>query len=397
MFEPDLPAMLDKLYSLCEQNSGSTNLEGLNNTKNMLVEYFSSIADTISEHSMPKLEHYSMQGKLIEQQYGDALLIRKRPELKRRILLVGHMDTVFPSHSHFQHIKKLDKNTLNGPGVADMKGGLVVMLHALQAFEKNAYASKLGWDVLINADEELGSPASSQLLAEVSTQIPLGLVYEPAMDVQGTLAKNRRGSGKLTFIVQGRSAHVGRAFHEGRNAIIHLAKLLVKIDALNGIKNNITLNIGKIEGGDALNQVPELAVAKIDVRIQSHTDELWVIEHIERLIQDFDNPDYHIKFHAHFGRPAKCITDQTEKLFKRIQAIGHGMGININWKDSGGCCDGNNLAALGIPVIDTLGVRGGNIHTDQEFILIDSLIERSLLTYLLLADLAKGSLEEIIA
>jgi len=334
---------------------------------------------------------------LVENHYGDALLIQKRPELKRRILLVGHMDTVFSAHHAFQKIHKINDNRLNGPGVSDMKGGLLVMRYALEAFEKSSDKDTLGWDVLINADEELGSPASSATLSNIAPRAQLGLVYEPAMNDQGLFAKNRRGSGKITLIAKGKAAHVGRAFHEGRNAITHLAKCLVMIDALNGKRPDVTINIGKISGGDALNMVPDIAVAKCDIRINDSKDEEWVMHALDSIIEAHQQPGFELILQGHFGRPGKHVCHKTERLFERINHIGLSLGLNLSWKDSGGCCDGNNLSALGLPVIDTLGVRGGDIHTENEYILLDSLIERTMLTTLLLQDLAKGGLEEITA
>lgn len=215
------------------------------------------------------------------------------------------------------------------------------------------------------------------------------------MTADGVLARNRNGSGKLTLIARGKAAHAGRAFYEGRNAICYLADAITRIHALNGKREGVTLNIGLISGGEALNIVPDKAVAKIDIRIATQDDELWVRNALKRIQNAMHHPDYQLDIEGHFGRPVKRVNHATEQLFRRIKALGKTLGLVIQWKDSGGCCDGNNLARHGLPVIDTLGVRGGNIHSSEEFIVLDSLTERATLSALLLCDLAQGGLEEL--
>ncbi len=387
--------MVEQLLEFCGINSGTDNLDGLKNIHQRLSHAFKPIADDIQILQARTITMLDMAGNTIIQSCGDSLYIRKRPELKRRVLLSGHMDTVYGAHHPFQKLTYINKNQINGPGVADMKGGLIVMLHALTAFEKTAAASKLGWDVFINADEEIGSPASSHLFRDIATRCQTALVYEPAMNATGTLAKNRKGSGKLTLVATGRAAHAGRAFDEGRNAICYLAKIITQIDALNGKKEGVTINVGIIAGGHALNVVPDKAVVKLDIRITQAQDEHWVRQELETIRRNTEEKDYHLTIHGGFERPVKKINKPTEDLFDRIQKLGHTLGIKLDWQDSGGCCDGNNFNAQGLPVLDTLGVRGGDIHSENEFILLDSLVERASLSTLLLHDLAQGGLEKL--
>ncbi|KTD01922.1 hydrolase [Legionella feeleii] len=388
--------MIEQLHQFCAINSGTENLQGLAQMHQLLSTAFMPIGDKIQTPKPPATTTINMTGDTIVQHCGDILFIRKRPELKRRVLLCGHMDTVYAANHPFQNLTYLNDNEINGPGVADMKGGLIVMLHALAAFEESSTASELGWDVMINADEEIGSPTSSPFLAEIAANYQAALIYEPAMNTKGTLAKNRRGSGKLTLVATGRSAHVGRAFFEGRNAICYLAEAITGIHALNGQRDGITINVGKIAGGEALNVVPDKAVTKLDVRINQPDDEAWVRQQLTTLINKMKRDDYSLTLHGEFGRPVKRISEGTERLFNRIKQVGRELGLSIDWQDSGGCCDGNNLAQHGLAVIDTLGVRGGNIHSPNEFVLLDSLVERASLSTLLLLDLASGGLEELI-
>ena len=385
--------MVRQLHQYCSINSGSENLDGLARMLSQLQTDFSSFSDNINIIPMPHVPIILMTGEPILRASGSALHIQKRPHLKRRVLLCGHMDTVYSTDHPFQHLKMINSNTLNGPGVTDMKGGLIVMLHALQAFEKTEAASQLGWDVFINADEELGSLASTQALSQVAKTSQVALVYEPTMNPDGLLAKNRKGNGKITLVAKGLAAHAGRDFNSGRNAICFLAHIITAIDSLNGQREGVTLNIGMITGGTSLNVVPEMAVAKIDVRITFPEDEQWVLRQLEKILQNNKKDGYSLSMDPHFDRPVKRINIATEQLFSRLQAVGRKQGLHLDWQDSGGCCDGNNLAQHGLAVIDTLGVRGGKIHTPDEFILLDSLAERASLSALLLTDLAQGSLE----
>lgn len=387
--------MVDQLHQFCDINSGTTNLPGLAAMADALQQVYKPLADTIQSKKSAPLSIINMAGNTTTQQCGDVLFISKRPHLKRRILLSGHMDTVYAATNPFQKLTYINDNYVNGPGVADMKGGLIVMLHALSAFEHSDAASQMGWDVLINADEEIGSPASSALFDEIALNYQAALVYEPAMTATGTLAKNRKGSGKLTIIATGKAAHAGRAFDEGRNAICYLAEAVSAIHALNGQRDGVTINVGKIAGGEALNVVPDKAVAQLDIRISLAEDEFWVREALDKIITHLKRPDYSLSVHGGFGRPVKRVCSGTERLFQRVHLLGKELGLSIDWKDSGGCCDGNNLAHHGLAVLDTLGVRGGNIHSAEEYILLDSLSERAALSALLLSDLAQGGLEDL--
>ena len=388
-------SMVEQLHQFCSINSGSENLPGLALMSDVLQNAYKPLADSIEIKKAQPLTVINLSGNEIPQICGDALYIRKRPHLKRRILLSGHMDTVYSPTNPFQTLTYLTDNCINGPGVADMKGGLIAMLHALSAFEQTDLAETIGWDVIINADEEIGSPTSSILFDELAPNYEVALVYEPAMTDTGTLAKNRKGSGKLTLVATGKAAHAGRAFTEGRNAICYLAEAITAIHQLNGQRDGVTINVGRMAGGEALNVVPDKAVAQLDIRISQPEDEFWVREQIDAILAQLKRTDYTLTVHGRFARPVKRVCANTERLFQRVQRLGHELGLNIDWKDSGGCCDGNNLAQHGLAVLDTLGVRGGNIHSSEEYIVLDSLSERAALSALLLVDLAQGGLEDL--
>lgn len=401
--DPAIRASLDWIASqqasmetLTEQwaaiNSGSYNLAGLRSMRAALAAAFLTLGGEAEVLKLAPLKQINARGESVDIPMAEALSIRKRPEAKLQVLLVGHMDTVYGPEHAFQTSRRLDANTLNGPGVADLKGGLVVMLHALMALERSPYAAQIGWQVLLNPDEEIGSIGSDPLLKAAVAGKQLGLVYEPAL-ADGTLAGARKGSGNFTLVVHGRSAHAGRNPEEGRNAIAALAALTTAIFALNGVRDGVTLNPGKIEGGGPLNVVPDLAILRFNIRTKAIEDEAWVLGEIRRLADQICGQDgYSAELHGHFTRQPKPMAPPIQALFDQIIACGAELGLSIGTKPSGGCCDGNNLWKHGLPNVDTLGVRGANIHSSNEVMYLDSLTERAQLSALFLMKLGKGEI-----
>lgn len=372
-------------------NSGSYHLMGLKKMKQRLCLDFKPLAGEEKSICSSEIEEINDDGEKKKTQTGDILSISKHVNAPFKILLCGHMDTVFDINHPFQTVTEIDSNRLNGPGVTDMKGGLLVMLYALKALEQSPWAGNIGWQVIINADEEIGSLGSREAIKHAASDKDMALVYEPSMNEQGILAGDRKGSGKFSIVVKGRAAHAGRAFDEGRNAICLLADLVNHVQALNGEREGVTINVGYIKGGGALNVVPDTAVVKIDIRIKQMSDKEWFLTRINALCESYKNKEgFNVSLHGEFGRPPKQMSAETLALFKRIQSLGHMLNLNIDWAPSGGCCDGNNLASYGLPVVDTLGVRGANIHQSTEYLMIDSLVERAKLSALLLMELARG-------
>jgi glutamate carboxypeptidase len=330
-------------------------------------------------------------GNMKRMDLGPMLRFWKRPHAPIQVLLVGHMDTVFELDSPFQKAIRQSDNKIIGPGVSDMKGGICVMLEALKLFEKLPNASQLGWEVLINPDEEIGSIGSAPLLAERAKAHQVGLVFEPAMDEQGNLAGERKGSGKFTFVVHGHSAHAGRDFHQGRNAITLLSQIITKIDDLNGKRPGVTFNIGYVTGGGPVNVVPALAISHLNVRIQHAEDEVWVRHELESIMAKASQKEgFKIELKGQFTRKPKFLIGKTKALYDLVADVGKSLGQNISWKPSGGSSDGNNLSEAGLPNVDTLGVCGGKIHSEEEYLLVDSLVTRAQLTTAILHRLSEG-------
>lgn len=387
----DAGDMLSRVERWSAINTGTGNLAGLSTMTDDLHMALSQLPGNVRRVVAAPVTSVSAHGEEIAQSFGDHLVLSVRPGANRRVLLTGHMDTVFPSDHDFQHLRWLDEETLNGPGVADMKGGIAVMLAALAAFEGSPGASQIGYDVLINSDEEAGSPSSAALIAELAAGKLAALTYEPAALPDGTLAGERAGSGNYSLVIRGRSAHAGRNPEQGRNAIVAAAELVLALKALEG--DGLSINPARIDGGSANNVVPDLAVLRFNVRPRS----MDLAENLEARLDEIiarisASHEVHIHRHGGLGRPPKAMDGKALNLFELVRRCGTDLGQPIRWISSGGVCDGNNIAACGVPVVDTLGVRGGSIHSPDEFMIAPSLAERAALSALILSRIADGAL-----
>ncbi|MRI33483.1 acetylornithine deacetylase [Endozoicomonas sp. OPT23] len=387
--------MLQQTISLAEINSGSFNAAGVNRVLAAVRELAKPLGGQEEVIELKPFEVINDRGEAELNTLGNALRISKRPDAPLKVFLCGHLDTVFAENDAFQTVRHLDDDTINGPGVADLKGGIVVMLNALKALEASPWAEQIGWEILFNPDEEIGSPASAKLIAEAAERVDVGMLYEPSFP-DGSLAGQRKGSGNFTAVCYGKAAHAGREHHLGRNAIRGLCDFVSKMDQLNGKREGITFNPGYINGGGATNIVPDRCISRFNIRIENPEDEQWCLDQLQMIVNDINSRSgLKLELHGSFGRKPKVLTPANRKLFSLAQECGYALGMAIDVKPTGGCCDGNNLASAGIPNIDTLGVQGGNIHSDREYMKVSSLVPRAKLSAALLMTLAKNQAEGI--
>lgn len=387
-----LPSMRDELLRLASINSGSFNAPGLDAVAQRLHAWFAPLGAQAEWIDLPPQRTTADDGSPQQRPLGRALRLRKRADAPLRVFLCGHMDTVFAADSPFQTVREGADDRLIGPGVADLKGGLLVMWAALAALEQSPHAARIGWEVLFNPDEEIGSPGSAPLVNEAAARNHLGLVYEPALP-DGDLVGARKGSGNFEIVVRGRAAHAGRDITAGRNAVVAAATLIADIEALNGQREGVTLNPGYVHGGGALNIVPDRCVLKFNVRTQQHDDERWLHAKLDRLLAWAGQREgFGFELRGSFTRPPKPFDAHNQRLAALIADCGRALNLDLQFHPSGGCCDGNNLHAAGLPNIDTLGVVGGEIHSDREWMSPSSLVERGQLSALLLLRLASGEL-----
>ncbi|HEX6411209.1 MAG TPA: hydrolase [Sphingomicrobium sp.] len=382
--------MLDQILSWSAVNSGSRNLDGLGTMAALLGDAFAALPGSTVLVDAEPVDAVDASGKRIDLPHGRNLHLKVRPDAPVQLLFTGHMDTVFAADHPFQETRWLDDEVLNGPGVADMKGGIAVMLAALKAVEASEAAPKLGYEVVINSDEEVGSLGSAALIAEAALGKKAALTYEPSALPDGTLAGARPGSGNFAITIHGRSAHAGRNPEDGRNAILAASDLALRFEAMR--KAGLSVNPARIDGGSPTNVVPDLAILRVNLRPATPELEAEAKAMIDAAISSVSGErDVQIDLHGSFARPPKPMTPEAEALFGLVKQAGADLGQAIGWQPSGGVCDGNNIAACGVPVVDTMGVRGGKIHSMEEFLIVESLKERAALSALTILRLAGGS------
>src|SRR4051812_10704721 len=383
--------MLDQVLAWAAVNSGSRNLAGLEAMAGLLTDAFAALPGMLRLDQPAPVETVDAAGRTVPIEHGRHLHLTVRPTAPLQLLFTGHMDTVFGSDHAFQQTRWLEDRVLNGPGVADMKGGIAVMLAALKAVERNPLADRFGYEVVINSDEEVGSLASAPLLAQSAKGKRAALTYEPAALPDGTLAGARPGSGNFGIVVRGRSAHAGRNPEDGRNALLAAADLALRLADLR--RDGLSVNPSRIEGGSPSNVVPDLAVLRVNLRPRTPEIEKEAKRAIDDAIAAVAaEREVEISVNGGFGRPPKPLTGEAETLFELVKRAGADLGQPIAWQPSGGVCDGNNIAACGVPVVDTMGVRGGKIHSMEEYLIAESLAERAQLSALTILRLAPEAL-----
>jgi glutamate carboxypeptidase len=380
--------MLEQVQVWAAINSGTANLAGLEAMASELAAAFAALPGTAALTQPAPVETVTAQGERATVPHGRHLVVSVRPEAARRVLLTGHMDTVYGADHEFQTCEWLDDNRLRGPGTADMKGGIALMLAGLKAFEASGPA--LGYDVMINSDEETGSASSAALIRTLAAGKIAALTYEPALP-GGVMARARPGSGNFAAIVTGRAAHAGRNPEQGRNAVVAAAELALRLHRAR--HPALSVNPARIDGGGPNNIVPARAVLRFNMRPRGPGQAAEAQELIERPTGDIAAAhDVVIDVTGGFNRPPKPVGPEAERLYALIASAAADLGEPLSWKDTGGVCDGNNIAACGVPVIDTMGARGDHIHSPEEYLEADSLVARARLTALVLHRLDKGAL-----
>jgi glutamate carboxypeptidase len=380
--------MLDQTLDWAAINSGTGNLAGLGTVAGKLADAFAALPGDLALLDADPVDSILPDGATKTAERGRNLHLTVRPDAPVQLLLTGHMDTVFAIDHPFQSIRTLDNGYINGPGVADMKGGIAIILAALKGLESSPLRDRVGYEVVINSDEETGSHGSAALIARAARGKAAALTYEPAATPDGLLAGARPGSGNFSIIITGRSAHAGRNPEDGRNAVLAAADLALRLSKAKGPR--LSVNPAKIDGGGPNNVVPDHAVLRVNMRPATLEDQARAQSHLDAAIAMVTaEHDVHIHCHGGFNRPPKPLDPAAERLFQLVRDCGARLGQHIEWAPGGGVCDGNNIAACGVPVVDTMGVRGGAIHSGEEFLIVESLAERARLSTLVLLELAE--------
>jgi glutamate carboxypeptidase len=374
------------LFRWCEQNSWSYNPVGLSAMAKMLHDDFEPLKLDFEQVELPQLVRgRTPTAAQTSQLTGPGLLWHHLPHATTRVLLLIHYDTVYqPLAQRSVEIQGPADcgdiigvgrgQRLIGPGVADAKGGIAVIRYAIEALLRFGLSGELGWTVALNPDEEIGSPSSAPWLAQLAPNFKFGLVFEPTLS-DGAMVANRKGSGNWRYLVNGRSAHAGRNPEQGRNAIVHAARLVLELDRISDPAAGLTLNVGRIDGGGALNQVPDGATVELNVRVVDDAQAAAVESRLNDLAVQFAQVDgYRCSLEGGFTSPPKRHDDRYRPLRAMFQRAAGLIGRNVEWRDTGGACDGSKLAAAGLVNIDTMGPTGGELHSFDEYCDLDSVL-----------------------
>lgn len=355
--------MLALIENLVNVDSGSYLKSGIDEVGRILAEEYHMIGFDTEVHEQ---EHF-----------GNNLVIRHPEADAPEIVMIAHLDTVFPEGTAEKRPFHIAGDLAHGPGVIDMKASHATALFALKALMEAGSDAYKNVVIVLNTDEEIGSIASRELIETVAAGKKYALVLEPAQN--GQLVSERKGGGKYFLKVFGKSAHAGIEPENGASAIEELARKILKLHALTESDKGITVNVGLIKGGTSVNTIAPFAEAGIDLRIETPEDGERLDRAIKEICSDAETPGTTVELTGHITRPAWVLTDEARRLIDVISEEAAKIGIELTHEKSGGGSDANLTAHIGIPSIDGLGPVGGNAHQETEYLVVSSLTDRTLL------------------
>jgi len=365
-FQKRQKEIVETIRQLVELESPSDVKQSVDRVGTVLASRFSELGGKIKFHPAEK--------------FGKHLQIDFRPRGNKikPVLLLGHMDTVYPIGTISKMPCRVSKGRVWGPGVLDMKAGIALALHVIEAMlEWNNGKLTRPVTLLLVSDEEVGSASSRAITEKLAGDAAAVLVLEPAYGLHGAVKTARKGVGEYTLQVTGVAAHSGLDFEKGQNAVIELAHQVLEISKLVDPKSGVTLNVGKISGGTRVNVVPATAKATIDVRVASAKDGTEIDRKL-RALKPF-NPHCSVSISGKMNRPPLERTDAVAGLYLKARDLAQGLGWDLAEAAVGGGSDGNFTASLGIPTLDGLGAVGEGAHAEHESVVISDLPRRAAL------------------
>jgi glutamate carboxypeptidase len=314
-----------------------------------------------------------------QSEYGDLWKARLPGKGGGRIMLLGHMDTVYPDGTAAARPMTFEGNKLLGPGVCDMKGGLLIGMYALRALQQAGFNDYEEITFFFSSDEEISSEVSKPAYLAAAQGIDAALVLESARP-NGNIVSSRKGSGNFRLHVTGRSAHAGVEPEKGVNAVVELSHRILELQKLDGLAPGVTVNVTVIGGGTASNSIPESAWADVDVRVvDRHGAQLVRKALVDMIAQPSKVAGAQVRLEGDFYYPPLERTPAVAFLAGLARQSAAALGFQIDEAATGGASDASNLAALGVPVLDGLGPVGGMDHSAEEYILPDSIVPRTAL------------------
>ena len=372
-FEARRDALVETIRQMVEMESPSDNKAAVDQLGQWLGARFEKLGGKVVFHRQKAF------GDHLQADFPAAVATKVKP-----ILLLGHFDTVYELGALAKMPCKLEKGSLYGPGVFDMKSGIGFMLHAIEALQAHGGLPR-PVRVLLVTDEEVGSDSSRAITERLAKQCASVLVLEPSAGPKGALKTARKGVGEYTVRVTGQASHAGLDPFKGQSAIVELAHQITRISGFGEPKRGLTLNVGVIRGGTRTNVIAAEASADVDVRVERLSD----AAKIDRKMRALKPVNRKCKLEVVGGlnRPPMERSARTAALFAKAQQLAHEIGWKLEETAVGGGSDGNFTAALGIPTLDGLGAVGDGAHAPHEHVLIDALPRRAALISGLLAEI----------
>ncbi|UTR12759.1 M20 family metallopeptidase [Evansella sp. LMS18] len=366
--EPYIEGKQDEMLQLIEQlvniDSGSYIKEGVDQVGVILKEQYEAQGFTVDVKE--------------QEMFGNHLVIQHKEADDPKIIIVAHMDTVFPKGTVLERPFRIEGDFAYGPGVIDMKSSHVTLLYAVKALLEAGDDAAKNVQIVLTSDEEIGSHTSRQLIEDLSEGKEYALIMEPARK-DGSLVSARRGGGRYTLKVKGKAVHSGIEPQNGRSAIEELAHKVIQLHSLTDHEEGVSVNVGLIEGGTSVNTVADTAVAQVDLRITKMDQADQLAEKIEEFCAETDVDGTSIVLEGEITRPPMEKNEQTVELLEKVKEVGEEIGLDVVDTATGGGGDASFTSAKGVATVDGFGPVGGNAHSDKEYLDIRSLEERATL------------------
>lgn len=370
-FEKQTASIIDSIREIVEIESPSYDVERSKSVVDWVVDEASKVGLDLEVRRIPG------------EGYGEHLVIKAFQSDAKPVLLVGHTDTVHPVGTKEQNPTRIDGDKFYGCGIFDMKANIVLMFGALRYFVTMGSKPSRPITIFLSCDEEVGSFTGRPILEKEAANAELALVFEPSAN--GRIKTGRKGTGMYKVKTHGIPAHAGLEPEKGANAILELARQIEKLQSLNDANKGTTVNVCTIKGGTTTNVIPEHAECDADVRFLSMAE----AERIDREIKSLSSFDERVSIEVigEINRPPMERTEAVVALFEKAKSIAASFDYELGETQVGGASDGNFVAALGVPVLDGLGINGNGAHTLHEHILVsDIALRATLITSMLMSE-----------
>lgn len=365
--------LLERLELFVNIDSGTGQVKGINHIMSYLKQWLGDLGFTVTLHDSNGL--------------GNNLVARLKGKGEVRLLLVGHVDTVYGPGSVAVQPFGVRDGFAYGPGVIDMKSGVLMGMYALRVLLEAGFEEFGELCIVFNNDEEVGSPESAPLLREVAQQVDMGLVLEASRSLE-VVTKARKGADKYVLEVEGIPAHSGAEPHKGRSAVIELAHKMIAIHNLNTLYPGVTFNVTRLSSSEPLNVVPDAAQCHISVRAHTEQGLDSAAAALEKIVAGCSIPDTRARLIRTRGRLPYRASPEILRLVDLVQDEGTALSLDITAESKGGLSDANLLMEAGLPALDSLGPVGGGMHDlKREYLQVDSIPLRGALLAGLIARL----------